>query len=37
VLEPLPGEDQAAFERRMAAAAVAFVVNALDKESRRIE
>jgi pimeloyl-ACP methyl ester carboxylesterase len=36
VLEPLPGEDQAAFERRMAAAAVAFVVNALEKESRRI-
>lgn len=36
VLEPLPGESEAAFERRMAAAAVTFVVNALDKESRRI-
>lgn len=36
VLEALPGENQAAFEHRMAAAAVAFVVNALDKESRRI-
>ncbi|MFM8497646.1 MAG: alpha/beta hydrolase-fold protein [Planctomycetia bacterium] len=35
-LEALPGENQAAFERRMAAAAVTFVVNSLDKESRRI-
>lgn len=36
VLEATPGENQAAFEHRMAAAAVAFVTAALDKESRRI-
>ncbi len=36
VLEAHPGEDAAAFEERAAAAAVAFAVNALDKESRRI-
>lgn len=37
VLEGTPGEDRAAFERRMARAALDFVVAALDKESRRIE
>jgi S-formylglutathione hydrolase len=36
VLEGPPGEDRAAFERRMAGAAIEFVVAALDKESRRI-
>jgi pimeloyl-ACP methyl ester carboxylesterase len=36
VLETAPGEGQAAFERRMAGAAIEFVVAALDKESRRI-
>jgi len=37
VLEATPGETQSAFERRMAAAAIAFATAALDKESRRIE
>ena len=36
VLEAAPGESQAAFEHRMAAAALAFARAALDKESRRI-
>jgi len=36
VLEAAPGEGQGAFERRMAGAAVAFVVAALDREARRI-
>lgn len=36
VLEGLPGEDAAAFADRVAAAAIAFVVSALDHESRRI-
>jgi len=36
VLEGLPGEDATAFEDRVAAAAVAFLVSALDKESRRL-
>jgi len=36
VLEGLPGEDAAAFEARVATAAVEFLVSSLDKESRRI-
>jgi len=36
VLDAAPGEDEAAFERRMAAAAIAFVTAALERESRRI-
>ena len=36
VLEAAPGEDRAAFERRMVGAAMEFVVATLDKESRRI-
>jgi len=36
VLEGTPGEDRAAFERRMAGAALDFVMAALDKESRRV-
>ena len=36
VLEGLPGEDAAAFEARVATAAIEFLVSSLDKESRRI-
>lgn len=36
VLEGLPGEDAAVFEDRVAAAAVAFLIAALDQESRRL-
>jgi len=36
LLEGLPGEDAAAFEERIAAAAIAFLIAALDKESRRL-
>ncbi|MBU6221488.1 MAG: esterase [Planctomycetes bacterium] len=37
VLEGLPGEDAAAFEARLATAAVEFLISSLDKESRRIQ
>jgi len=36
VLAGLPDEDAAAFEDRMATAAIEFLVSALDKESRRV-
>jgi S-formylglutathione hydrolase len=36
VLEGLPGEDAAAFEARVATAAIEFLISSLDKESRRI-
>lgn len=37
VLEGLPGEDAAAFEARLATAAVEFLISSLDKESRRTQ